>query len=118
MSLVGFGRSGAQRRLLARFGRNGGRGQRGGGRGPLLFPWRYQSRFAAVFQPITLPTDVDGCRVVQQPVQDCSCDDRVSENRTPIPVALVRRQNDAASFIPCAHQLEEDRGPQIIQWKV
>jgi len=37
---LGLGRSGAQRRLLARFGRNEGRGQRGGGPGSLLFAWR------------------------------------------------------------------------------
>ena len=85
MRLLGLGRSGAQRRFLARFGRNGGRGQGVGSRWALLFPRRYQSSPTAVFQPITLPTDVDGRQVMQQPVQNGGRDDRVSENRTPVP---------------------------------
>src|ERR1700741_3792248 len=118
MGLLGLGRSGAQRRFLARFGRNGGRGQGGGGRGPVLFPRRHQSCLPTVFQPIALSPNVDGRRVMQQSIQNGGRDDRVSEDRTPVPVALVRSQDDAASFVPCTHQLEENRGPQIIQRQV
>jgi hypothetical protein len=38
----------------------------------------------------------------------------VSENRAPVPVTL----DDAAPFVPCAHQLEENRGSQIIERQV
>src|SRR5215467_8904818 len=115
MGLLGLGRSGAQRRLLARFGRNGGRGQGGGSRGLLLFPRWYQSGLAAVFQSIALSPDVDGRRVMQQAIQNGGRDDRVSENRSPISVALIGGEDDAAPFVPCTHQLEENRGSQIIQ---
>jgi hypothetical protein len=55
MGLLGLGRSGAQRRLLARFGRNGVRGQ-GSSRGlrPFLSSRWHQPGLAAVFQPIAL----------------------------------------------------------------
>ena len=55
-----------------------------------------QSRLAAVFQPIALPTDVDGRRVMQQPIQNRGRDDWIAEDRSPVPVALVRGQDDAA----------------------
>ena len=66
MGLLGLGRSGAQRRLLARFGRNGGRGQGVGSSGLLLFPRWYQSGLPAVFQSITLSPDVDGRRMMDR----------------------------------------------------
>ena len=39
--------------------------------------------------------------------------DGVSKDRTPVPIALVRSQNDAASFVPRADQLKEDRGSAL-----
>ena len=50
---LGIGRSGARRRLLARFGRNGIRGQ-GVGRRSLLFSGWHQSGLPSLFQPIAL----------------------------------------------------------------
>src|SRR6267143_5299376 len=78
MGLLGLGRSGAQRRLLARFGRNGVRGQ-GTSRGFRSFlPSRWhQAGLATILQPVALAADVDGRRVMQQPVQD-----RRGENST------------------------------------
>ena len=85
MGLLGLGRSGAQRRLLARFGRNGVRGQ-GVGRRSLLFSGWNQSGFATLFQPIALAANVDRRRVMQQPLQDRRSDDRIAEDRSPIPI--------------------------------
>ena len=69
-----------------------------------------QSGFTALLQPVTLAADVDRSGVVQQAVEDRRRDDRVAEDRSPIAVALVGSQNDAASFVARADQLEEDRG--------
>src|SRR5207244_7471352 len=57
-------------------------------------------------------------RVMQEPVQYRRGDDRVAENRTPVTVALVRGQEDTAALVPPADELEEDRGPQIVQRQV
>src|SRR5205823_11475396 len=89
MSLLGLGRSGAQRRLLARFGRNGVRGQ-GTSRGlrPFLSSRWHHAGLAAILQAVALTANVDGRRVMQQPVQDRRGNDRVAENRSPVAVAL------------------------------
>jgi len=60
---------------------------------------RDQSGLAALLEPVTLPADVDGGGVVQQPVEDGGGDDRVTEDGTPLPIALVRRQDDRAGFV-------------------
>src|SRR6266478_3065316 len=119
MRLLGLGRSGAQPRLLARFGRNGVRGQ-GTSRDlrPLLSSRRYQSGFAAILQPVALTSNVDRRRVMQQPVQYRRGDDRIPEDRSPISVALVRGQEDAPAFVPRAHQLKEYRRSQIVQRQI
>jgi hypothetical protein len=100
MGLLGLGRSGAQRRLLARFGRDGVRGQ-GTSRDlrPFLSARRHQVGLTAILQPVTLAANVDGRRVMQQPVQDRRCDNRIAEDRSPVSVAFVRGQNDAPTFI-------------------
>ena len=69
-------------------------------------------------QPIALAANVDGRRVMQQPVQDRCGDDRITEDRSPVPVALVRGQDDAPAFVPCTHQLEENRRSQIVQRQI
>jgi hypothetical protein len=117
MGLLGLGWSGAQRRLLARFGRNGVRGQ-GTSRGlrPFLPSRWHQAGLAPILQPVALAANVDGRRVMQQqPVQDRRGDDRIAENRSPVPLAFVGSQDDAPAFVPRAHQLEENRGSQIVQ---
>ena len=88
---------------------------KGVGRRSLLFSGWHQSGLASLFQPIALAADVNRRRVMQQPVQNRCRDDRVPKDRTPVSVALVRSQNDAASFVTRADQLEEDRGSQIVQ---
>src|SRR5438445_13127186 len=100
MGLLGLGRSGAQRRLLARFGRNGVRGQ-GTSRGlrPFLSSRRQQAGLAAILQPVTLAADVDGRRVMRQPVQDRRCGDRLAENRSPVALALVTGQDTPPSYV-------------------
>src|SRR6202140_2073663 len=119
MGLLVLGRSGAQRRLLARFGRNGVRGQ-GTSRDlcPFLSSGWHQSGFAAILQPVTFTPNVDGRRVMQQPVQNRRGDDRITEDRSPVPVTLVRGQDDAPAFVPRAHQLKEYRRSQIVQRQI
>ena len=53
----------------------------------LLFRKRDQ---AALLEPVALSADVDGGGVVQQPVEDGCCDDRIAEDRAPLSIALVR----------------------------
>src|SRR5579862_9981674 len=98
-------RSGAQRRFLARFGRSGGGGY---GNRRLAGPRRQQPRFAPLLQPITLTANVDGRRMMQQPVQYRRGDNWITKDRSPFPVALVGGEDDATPLIPCTHQLEED----------
>ena len=83
MGLLGLGWSGAQRRLLARFGRNGVRGQ-GTSRGlrSFLSSRRHQAGLAAVLQPVTLAANVDGRRVMLQSVQNRRGNDRIAEDRS------------------------------------
>lgn len=51
---------------------------------PLLrFGQRDQTGLAAFLEPVTLPADVDGGGVVQQPVEDGGGDDGVAEDGTP-----------------------------------
>src|SRR5882724_8523282 len=59
---------------------------------------------AAVLQPIALAANVDGRRVMQQPVQDRCGDDGITEDRSPLPVAFVGGQDDAPAFVPRTHQ--------------
>src|SRR6202007_726446 len=75
-SLLGPGRSAAQRRFLARLGRDGVRVQ-GVGQRSLLFSGWHLSDFATLFQPIALAANVYHRRVLQQPVQNRSGYDRV-----------------------------------------
>ena len=37
----------------------------------------------------TFATDVDGCRVMEQPVQDRCRNNRVAKDRTPVSIALL-----------------------------
>jgi len=90
----------------------------GGGRSSLLCSWRHQPGFTTIFQSIALATDVDGRRVMEQPVQDRRCDNRISKDRTPVSLAFVGSQDDAAAFVSRADQLEEDRGSEIIERQV
>src|SRR5256886_14040959 len=116
MGLLAFGRSGAQRRLWARFGRTGVRGQ-GTSRGlrPFLSSRWHQAGLAAILQPETLAANVDGRRVMEQPVQNRCVDDRIAVDGSPVPVAFVGGKDNAPAFAPRAHQLEENRRSPIVQ---
>src|ERR1700744_2748656 len=93
---------------------------RGGSRGIglLLFGQRNQAGFAAFLQSVTFPANVDRSRTVQQAIEDCGGDDRVAEDRTPLAVAFVGRENDAAPFVAGADELEENRRSQIVQGQI
>src|SRR3954453_6830095 len=84
----------------------------------LLVGKRNQTCFAPFLQSVALPADVDGGGVMQQAIEDGCGDDRISEDRAPLAIALVRSQDDRASFVACTDELEEDSGPEIIQWQI
>ena len=56
------------------------RGGKGGRSVVLLLRSREQASLPPILQSVTLPTDVDGGRVVQQTIQDRSGDDRVAKD--------------------------------------
>ena len=84
----------------------------------LRFRRRKQSGFTSLFEPITFSADVHRRGVMQQAIEDRGRDDRVAEDRTPLAIAFVRSQDDAASFITGADQLEENSCTQLIQRQI
>ena len=46
----------------------------------LLLSSREKASFPSILQPVTLPTDVDGGRVMQEAIEDGSGDDRVAKD--------------------------------------
>src|SRR5215469_11761040 len=70
----------------------------------------HQSCFPTIFQPIAFATDVDGRRVMEQPVQDRGRNNRIAKDGTPVGIAFVGSQDDAAAFVAGADQLKENRG--------
>ena len=74
-----------------------------------------------VLEPVALTLDVDGGRVVQQPVEDGRSDDVVGEDGASVAVAFVRGQDDRALFIALRYQLKQagsgdDRG--VADWSL
>ena len=62
--------------------------------GVLLLHRRIEhARLALAFEPVALALDVDRRRVVQQPVQDRSCQHRIAEDVAPVHEALVGSQD-------------------------
>ena len=84
----------------------------------LRFRRRKQSGFTSLFEPITFSADVHRRGVMQQAIEDRGRDDRVAEDRTPLAIAFVRSQDDAASCITGADQLEENSCTQLIQRQI
>ena len=84
----------------------------------LRFRRRKQSGFTPLFEPITFSANVHRRGVMQQAIEDRGGDDRVAEDRTPLAIAFVGSQDNAASFITGADQLEENSGAQLIQWQI
>ena len=64
----------------------------------LLVGKRNQACFAPFLESVALPADVDGGGVMQQPIEDGSSDDRITEDRAPLAVTLVRSEDDGTSF--------------------
>lgn len=58
----------------------------------LLIGQRDQSSLAAFLEPVTLPADVDGGGVMQQPVEDGCCDDGIAEDRAVLRQNEIRRK--------------------------
>src|SRR5580692_12195428 len=79
---------------------------------------RNQPGFAALFETVTLASNIHRRRMVQQSIKDRRGDDGIAEDGTPLAIALVRRQNDAAAFVPRADELEENRRAEIVEWQV
>jgi hypothetical protein len=69
---------------------NGVRGRGVGAHRSFLFWGWHQPGFPTVFQPIARATDVDPRRVMQQPVRNRRCYDRVCKDRSPVFVSPVR----------------------------
>src|SRR5689334_4054680 len=84
----------------------------------LLFRTGQQPSSTTFLQAIAFPADVDRCRVMEQSVEDGGRDDRIAENRAPVAVALIARQDDAASFVTSADELEEDGCTEVVQRQV
>ena len=78
----------------------------------------YQRALDAGARSLEEPSDTpygDRRGMVQQAIQNRGRDDRVAEDRAPFAVTLVGCQDDAAPFVTCADQLEEDRRAEFIQ---
>ncbi len=68
--------------------------------------------FLLVFQPVALALDVDGVRVVQQPVQNGAGDHVVRKNRAPVALTLVGRQDHRTVLVAIADQLKHSERRQ------
>src|SRR5258708_35845028 len=71
-----------------------------------------------VLEPVALALDVDGGRVVQQPVEDGRSDDVVGEDGSPVAVAFVRGQDDRALFIALRYQLKQAGSGEGVQRQI
>src|SRR5579863_1402631 len=67
-----------------------------------------QTSFPPVLQAVTFTSDVNGRRMVQQPIQNRSRDYRIAKDGTPVSVAFVGGKDNAAAFVTSADQLKED----------
>src|SRR5690606_1632431 len=93
-------------------------GGKGGGPVRRLFGSGKQACLAPVLQTVTLPTNVDCGRMMEQAIENRGGNNRIAENRAPVTIAFVRGQDDTAPFVAGTHQLEEDGGAQLVQWQV
>jgi hypothetical protein len=74
-----------------------------------------QTSFPSVLQAITFTSGANGRRMVQQPIQNRGRDDGIAKDRSPISVAFVGSQDDAAAFVTSTDQLKEDGCAHVIQ---
>src|SRR4030067_318635 len=61
-----------------------------------------QTSPAFFLEAVTLALDVQGCRIVQETVEDGGCDDGIIERLPPIQEALVAGDNQAGPLIAAA----------------
>ena len=61
-------------------------------------------------ETIALPFDVDGGRVMKQPIEDRRGEDLVVEDLAPVDEALVAGDDEAGSFVAPDEQAEEQAG--------
>src|SRR5437867_6514345 len=71
-----------------------------------------------LFEPIGIAPDVDGDRMMQDPVEDRGRDDAVSEDLAPAAEALVAREDHRAPLVAAADELEEEVGAGAIDGQV
>src|SRR2546421_101416 len=79
---------------------------------------RKQPRSLSLLEPVALSSDVNGRGVMQQPVENGGGDRGLSEDLSPIGIALVGGQEDAAAFVAGADQLKEDRCSYRVQRQI
>ena len=65
-------------------------------------------------EPVTFALDVDGDRVMKNPIQDRRGDDGVAEHFAPTGERLVRRQDHRTLLVPPGDQLEEQVRPMSV----
>src|SRR5213594_1282521 len=71
-----------------------------------------------LFEPIRVAPDVDGNRVMQDPVEDRGRNNPVAEDLTPAAEALVGREDHRAPLVAAADELEEEVGADAIDRQV
>src|SRR5436190_12480266 len=77
-----------------------------------------EAGFELLFEPIGIAPDVDGDRVMQDPVEDRGRNDAVAEDLAPAAEALVARENHRAPLVAAADELEEQVGAGAIERQV
>ena len=71
------------------------------------------------YHPAGLSLDDDGSRAMEQAIEDGRRDAGVVvEDRGPVLVGLVRRDDDGASFVALADDLEEQVRPGLVERQV
>ncbi len=71
-----------------------------------------------LFEPIRVAPDVDGDRVMQDPVEDRGGNNPVAEDLAPAAEALVGREDHRAPLVAAANELEEEVGAGAIDRQV
>jgi len=75
-------------------------------------------RVALFVQAITLAANIDGGRGVQEAVEDGGGQDGIREDRAPVAIGFVGRENDAALQIAARDELEEKLSGALIEGEV
>ena len=70
----------------------------------------YHSFAAFCTQTITIALDRDHLTVMEQPIEDRGRHDVIAQGPTPVCEPLIRREQNAATFVTSRHQLEQQMG--------